>query len=147
MQYCKLLLRSRLRVGRSKFRHFNIWSFTIIIWTNNSIRSITSCVFNMCWLCLWNIMCRVYHWSIRPENSTTFTGNTTNRNFLSELIKKCVFSIIMWTISLFLQLCVLLIYTATNVYYLYASRLLAGFAGGAMLILLPRFVAEIADDK
>lgn len=36
---------------------------------------------------------------------------------------------------------------AQNVYYLYASRLLAGFVGGGVYVVIPLMVAEIAEDR
>lgn len=41
----------------------------------------------------------------------------------------------------------LLILYAQNVYYLYASRFLSGFVGGAVFVVIPIMVAEIAEDR
>lgn len=41
----------------------------------------------------------------------------------------------------------LLIYVAQSVVYLYAARLLQGFSGGAVYVVMPVFVAEIADSR
>ncbi|XP_031630517.1 facilitated trehalose transporter Tret1-like [Contarinia nasturtii] len=41
----------------------------------------------------------------------------------------------------------LLIIYAQNVYYLYASRFLSGFVGGAVFVVIPIMVAEIAEDR
>lgn len=40
-----------------------------------------------------------------------------------------------------------LIIFARNSYYLIGSRLLAGFSGGALFVVLPQFITEIADDN
>lgn len=47
----------------------------------------------------------------------------------------------------FLQASWCLITYARSPYYLYASRLLSGFAGSGAFILMPLFVAEIAEDS
>lgn len=39
----------------------------------------------------------------------------------------------------------LLIYYATNPYYLIASRILAGFSGGGAYAIIPSYISEIAD--
>lgn len=36
---------------------------------------------------------------------------------------------------------------ATNVYHLYAARLVCGIAGGGAMVVIPIYVAEIAEDK
>lgn len=36
---------------------------------------------------------------------------------------------------------------AENVYYLYASRLVAGFVGGGIFVMVPLFLSEIANDR
>lgn len=41
----------------------------------------------------------------------------------------------------------LLVIFAQNVYYLYGSRLLLGFIGSVLFVVLPVYVAEIADDR
>ncbi|XP_055317544.1 facilitated trehalose transporter Tret1-like [Sitodiplosis mosellana] len=41
----------------------------------------------------------------------------------------------------------LLIVYAQNVYYLYASRFLVGFVGGAVFVVIPMMVAEISEDR
>lgn len=41
----------------------------------------------------------------------------------------------------------LLILFAQNVYYLYASRWLNGFAGGGIFVVVPAFLSEIASDR
>lgn len=41
----------------------------------------------------------------------------------------------------------LLIYVAQSHVYLYAARLLQGFSGGAVYVVMPVFVAEIADSR
>lgn len=41
----------------------------------------------------------------------------------------------------------LLISFAQNVYYLYASRIISGFIGGILFVVLPVFVAEISHDR
>lgn len=41
----------------------------------------------------------------------------------------------------------LLIYYAQNVYYLYASRILNGFVGGGVFVMVPLFLSEIASDR
>lgn len=41
----------------------------------------------------------------------------------------------------------MLIIYAQNVYYLYASRFLLGFVGGAVFVVIPIMVAEIAEDR
>lgn len=40
-----------------------------------------------------------------------------------------------------------LIIYAENPYYLYVSRFLMGFAGGAVYVVIPLMVAEIAEDR
>lgn len=40
-----------------------------------------------------------------------------------------------------------LIIYAQNVYYLYVSRFLMGFAGGALYVVIPLMTAEIAEDR
>lgn len=45
------------------------------------------------------------------------------------------------------QVGVALITLAQNVYYLYVSRLLVGLVGGAMFVLMPLMVGEIAEDR
>lgn len=40
-----------------------------------------------------------------------------------------------------------LILIATNVQYLYVSRILAGIAGGGCLVVIPVYISEIANDK
>lgn len=47
----------------------------------------------------------------------------------------------------FLQISLMLIIYAQNVYYLYASRFLLGFVGGALSVIVPLMVAEIAEDR
>lgn len=49
-------------------------------------------------------------------------------------------------VSLF-QIGVTLIILAENVYYLYVSRFLSGCVGGAMFVLMPLMVGEIAEDR
>lgn len=46
-----------------------------------------------------------------------------------------------------LQISYLLIIYAQNVYYLYTSRFLTGFVGGAVFVVIPIMVAEIAEDR
>lgn len=46
-----------------------------------------------------------------------------------------------------IQISFLFIIYAQNVYYLYASRFLTGFVGGAVFVVIPIMVAEIAEDK
>lgn len=41
----------------------------------------------------------------------------------------------------------LLVYFATNVYYLYASRALNGFFSGGVYIVVPIFLVEVASDE
>lgn len=36
---------------------------------------------------------------------------------------------------------------AQNPYYLYVSRFFSGFVGGAVFVLIPLMVAEIAEDR
>lgn len=45
------------------------------------------------------------------------------------------------------QISLMLIVYAQNVYYLYASRFLLGFVGGAVFVVIPLMVAEIAEDR
>lgn len=45
------------------------------------------------------------------------------------------------------QISYLLIIYAQNVYYLYTSRFLTGFVGGAVFVVIPIMVAEIAEDR
>lgn len=46
-----------------------------------------------------------------------------------------------------LQISFCLIIFATNPYYLYVARLLSGFSGAGVFVLIPLFVAEIAEDS
>lgn len=39
------------------------------------------------------------------------------------------------------------IIVGTNIYYLYAAKILAGITGGGIYVLIPIYVAEIAEDK
>lgn len=39
------------------------------------------------------------------------------------------------------------IIVAQNPYYLYMSRFLSGFVGGAIFVVVPLMVAEIAEDR
>ncbi|XP_039502631.1 facilitated trehalose transporter Tret1 [Drosophila santomea] len=41
----------------------------------------------------------------------------------------------------------ILIYCASNVYYLYAARFLCGFTGGAGYLVVPIFISEVADSN
>lgn len=41
----------------------------------------------------------------------------------------------------------LLIIFAENVYYLYAARMLIGFVGGGLYVIMPMFLSEIASDR
>lgn len=43
-----------------------------------------------------------------------------------------------------MQICWMLILYAQNVYYLYASRILNGIAGGGIFVIVPIFLNEIA---
>lgn len=52
-----------------------------------------------------------------------------------------------WLNSIISQTYWILIYTAKDVTYLYAGRFLAGVAGGGCYVVLPIFIAEIADNK
>lgn len=45
------------------------------------------------------------------------------------------------------QVSYVLIILAQNPYYLYASRFFSGFVGGAMFVVVPLMVAEIAEDR
>lgn len=41
----------------------------------------------------------------------------------------------------------LLIYYATNPFYLITSRVISGFAGGGLYSIIPSYISEIADDR
>lgn len=47
----------------------------------------------------------------------------------------------------YFQLAWLLILFAENVYYLYAARILSGFVGGGVFVMVPLFLNEIASDS
>lgn len=50
-------------------------------------------------------------------------------------------------INEYLQIAWVLIIVATDPYYLYAARFLAGLGGGGIFVVTPIYVAEIADDQ
>lgn len=54
---------------------------------------------------------------------------------------------ISFTFLVYFQLSWLLVIYAKNVYWLYASRILCGFVGGAYFIAIPIFVSEICSDR
>lgn len=41
----------------------------------------------------------------------------------------------------------ILIYCASNVYYLYVARFLCGFTGGAGYLVVPIYISEVADSR
>lgn len=44
------------------------------------------------------------------------------------------------------QISFALLFFATDVYFLYANRLISGISGGACFVVIPIYVSEIADD-
>lgn len=109
------------------------------------------------WRSIWHCDCWLdlrLRWS---QKFVACTCNSTNRKF------SCFFSISfyrIWHGSLWvshaclfvfflniIQISFLLIIYAQNVYYLYVSRVLTGFVGGGLFVVIPLMVAEIAEDR
>lgn len=67
--------------------------------------------------------------------------NSTNGKYYALYIFFMMKQLFVWQISW------LLIYFATNEMYLYVSRFLCGFVGGAMFTIVPIYVIEISDTR